>query len=127
MIQFDMPNGLSEETRKFINDVIRELTERDVLESIDYGAMRMLATSYEMYKRATEILLREGPVITTNYVKAVNPAQASATKNYALVIKIMTEYGLTIKSRAHITSMNVDKSDSPLEQFFKNKTSIEKR
>jgi P27 family predicted phage terminase small subunit len=122
-----MPDGLSEETRKFIDDVIRELTERDVLESIDYGAMRMLATSYEMYKRATERLLKEGPVITVNYVKAVNPAQASATKNYAQVMKIMTEYGLTIKSRSHITSMNVDKSDSALDQFFKSKTSIEKR
>jgi P27 family predicted phage terminase small subunit len=109
-----------------MNDVISELNERGVIEDIDLGAMRMLATSYEMYKRATELLLRDGPVVVVNFARVVNPAQASATKNYAQVIKIMTEYGLTIKSRAHISSMNVEKSDTPLDNYFKNR-SIEAR
>ncbi|MDR1938333.1 MAG: phage terminase small subunit P27 family [Tannerellaceae bacterium] len=121
MIKFIIPQGISDETKEFMNDVIRELNEREVIESIDLGAMRMLATSYEMYKRATELLLRDGPVITDNFARVANPAQTVATKNYAQVMKIMTEYGLTIKSRAHISSMNVDNSDSPLDNFFKDK------
>ncbi|MDR1883002.1 MAG: P27 family phage terminase small subunit [Prevotella sp.] len=126
MVKFIIPKGLSDETEKFMNDVISELNERGVIEDIDLGAMRMLATSYEMYKRATELLLRDGPVVVVNFARVVNPAQASATKNYAQVIKIMTEYGLTIKSRAHISSMNVEKSDTPLDNYFKNR-SIEAR
>jgi P27 family predicted phage terminase small subunit len=126
-LQIDIPEGLSKETKKFIEDVIRELTERGVLESIDSASMSMLATSYEMYRRATAILLRKGPVVVINYAKAVNPAQTVATKSYAQVIKIMTEYGLTVKSRSHIQSMNVDKSESQLDLFFKNKMVIEKR
>ncbi|MDR1582076.1 MAG: phage terminase small subunit P27 family [Prevotellaceae bacterium] len=119
MMKFNMPDGLSEETKKFITDVIRELNKREIIESIDHGAMRMLATSYEMYVRASNILIKEGPVIVIDYSKVVNPAQTVATKSYAQVIKIMTEYGLTVRSRSHIKEMNAGNSDTPLDSFFK--------
>ena len=117
MVKFVMPDNLSDETQKFIKDVVKEL---NAIQNIDLGAIRMLATSYEMYMQATDILLKEGPVIEIKYEKAANPAQNIATKNYAQVMKIMTEYGLTIKSRGNIKAMkSEDKNDSPLDQFLK--------
>ena len=100
--------------------MVKELNARKAIQNIDLGAIRMLATSYEMYMQATDILLKEGPVIEIKYEKAANPAQNIATKNYAQVMKIMTEYGLTIKSRGNIKAMkSEDKNDSPLDQFLK--------
>lgn len=127
MVKFVMPKGCSVETQKFMRDVVKELNARKAIQNIDLGALRMLATSYEMYLQATEIMLREGPVIKIKYERAANPAQNIATKNYAQVMKIMTEYGLTIKSRGSIKSLKSDKEeDSPLDQFLK-KGAREKR
>lgn len=127
MVKFIMPENLSEETQKFMRDVVRELNARKAIQNIDLGALRMLAISYEMYLQATDILLEEGPVVMIKYEKAANPAQNIATKNYAQVMKIMTEYGLTIKSRGNIKAMKTDdKEDSPLDKFIK-KGAREKR
>lgn len=120
MVKFIMPKGLSDETQKFMKDVVKELNARKAIQNIDLGALRMLATSYEMYLQATDIMLEEGPVVMIKYEKAANPAQNIATKNYAQVMKIMTEYGLTVKSRGNIKSMKMDKEDdSPLDEFLK--------
>ena len=120
MVKFNMPDGLSDETQKFMRDVVKELNKRKIIQSIDLGALRMLATSYEMYLQATDILLADGPVVMIKYERAANPAQNIATKNYAQVMKIMTEYGLTIKSRGNIKEMKSDKEEeSPLDRFIK--------
>lgn len=130
MVKFKMPIGLSEETEDFMKDVVKELNKRKAIQTIDLGALRMLATSYEMYLQATQIMLQEGPIVMIKYEKAANPAQNIATKNYAQVMKIMTEYGLTVKSRSTISSMKTsDTESSPLDAFLKGpkKRKIEKR
>lgn len=122
MVKFIMPESLSDETQKFIRDVVKELNARKAIKNIDLGALRMLATSYEMYLQATNILLEEGPVVIIKFERAANPAQNIATKNYAQVMKIMTEYGLTIKSRVNIKPLKEKEDDSPLDQFIKKGT-----
>ena len=52
-----------------MRDVVRELNARKAIQNIDLGALRMLATSYEMYLQATDILLEEGPVVMIKYEK----------------------------------------------------------
>ncbi|WP_042372628.1 phage terminase small subunit P27 family [Bacteroides neonati] len=121
MVKFKMPIGLSEETEDFMKDVVKELNKRKAIQSIDLGALRMLATSYEMYLQSTQIMLKEGPIVMIKYEKAANPAQNIATKNYAQVMKIMTEYGLTVKSRSTISTMkSVEEDNSPLDKFINN-------
>lgn len=125
-----MPDKLSEETQAFMRDVVKELNKRKAIQAIDLGALRMLATSYEMYLQATEIMLNDGPVVMIKYEKAANPAQNIATKNYAQVMKIMTEYGLTVKSRSTISTMKTaDTESSPFDDFIKGakKGRVEKR
>ena len=80
MVKFIMPKGCSDETQKFMRDVCGRYIARKAIQNIDLGALRMLATSYEMYLQATDILLEEGPVVMIKYEKAANPAQNIATK-----------------------------------------------
>lgn len=119
---FPMPDTVSEETKKFMRNVIRELRDNMTLEIIDAGALNMLMTSYEMYLQATDALLREGPTLTNFRGDQVpNPNQTIATKNYNQVLAIMKEYGLTVKARKNL-KMNIEiTEDSPLEEFLKNK------
>ena len=119
---FKMPDNVSDETRAFMRNVIRELKQNLTLETIDTGALNMLMTSYEMYLQATDLLLREGPLSMNRYGDTIpNPAQTIATKNYNQVLAIMKEYGLTVKARKNL-KMDVEiEEDSPLEQFLKEK------
>lgn len=122
-VKFKIPDNVSNETSKFIKDVLRELNKRNTIQIVDLGALRMLTVSYEMYLQASGILLQDGPIKLNRAGDIVShPAQTIATKNYAQVMKIMTEYGLTIKSRTQIKTGNPeDKEDSPLDKFFKEK------
>lgn len=122
-VKFKIPNNISDETAKFIKDVLKELNKKDVIQNIDLGALNMLTVSYEMFLQASDALLDDGPVIANKYGDSIpHPAQTVATKNYNQVMKIMTEYGLTIKSRTNIKSIGTDKKEkSPLETFFSGK------
>lgn len=128
MVKFNMPQGLSEETQKFMKDVVKELNARKAISNIDLGALRMLATSYEMYLQSSSLLLAQGPVVIVKGDQAMNPAQNAATKSYSQVMKIMTEYGLTIKSRGNIKAMADEKEDnSPLDAFIAQSTKTKKK
>lgn len=122
MIKLEIPEGLSEETRNYIQSVKSFLSRNRVIENIDLGALRMLMTSYEMYVRASENLIREGPTII-DYKGAivVNPNQEVAQKNYIQITKIMTEYGLTIKSRQKMTLNKPNAVESPVDEYFAKK------
>lgn len=120
-VKFSIPKNVSKETGAFMKNVIKELNKKNAIQDIDLGAIKMLCVSYEMYLQASEMLLDEGCIYRNKYGdKIPNPAQTIATKNYAQVMKIMTEYGLTIKSRASIKSVSDgEKEESPLNKFFK--------
>ncbi len=119
---FPYPDNISDDTKKFMRNIIKELREKMDLEQTDMGALNMLMTSYELYLQATENLLAQGPTKTNRFGEEVaNPNQIIATKNYNQVLSIMKEYGLTIKARKNL-KMNTDvEEDSPLEQFMKSK------
>lgn len=122
-VKYKIPENVSDETTRFIKDVLKELNKTKSIQNIDLGALNMLTVSYEMYLQASEMLLREGAVLRNKYGDIIpHPAQTIATKNYAQVMKIMTEYGLTIKSRTQMKVGNTaDEKESPVDKFFKEK------
>lgn len=119
-VKFSIPKGVSDETSVFMRDVLKELNKKKAIQNIDLGALNMLCVSYEMYLQSTQILLDEGVILRNKYGDIIpHPAQTIATKNYAQVMKIMTEYGLTIKSRSQIKSVSSEKDESaPIEKFL---------
>lgn len=63
MVKFVMPDNLSDETQKFIKDVVKELNARKAIQNIDLGAIRMLATSYEIICRQLISCLKKAPLL----------------------------------------------------------------
>jgi len=122
-VKFKIPDNVSLETSKFIKDVLKELNKNNAIQNIDLGALNMLTVSYEMYLQASGKLLQDGPLMKNKYGDVIpHPAQTIATKNYGQVMKIMTEYGLTIKSRTSMkVTTSLDKEVSPLDKFFDGK------
>lgn len=121
-VKFIPPKGLNKETVVFIKSAIKKLNEAKAIEDIDLGAIRMLATSYDMYLRASEILADKGPIISDyRGDPKPNPAASIVSKSYNQVMKIMTEFGLTVKSRSNIREMAAEEEESPLVAFIKNK------
>lgn len=120
-VKFKFPKGINEETSVFMRDVLKELNKKKIIQNLDLGALNMLCISYEMYLQASGILLKEGCISQNKYGdKIPHPAQTIATKNYGQVIKIMTEYGLTIKSRTSIKKgKDENEEQSPLDGFLK--------
>lgn len=100
------PEGLSNEARNFITVVIAKLTEVGAIEDCDEGAMHMLMVSYDMYIKASNELLKHGPILYDKRMNpTINPAAKLAKNYYAQVLAFMKEYGLTVKSRERIKVM----------------------
>lgn len=119
---FPMPDTVSDETKLFMRNIIRELKRNLSLEVIDTGALNMLMTSYEMYLQASRELLKDGPLLRNKYGDVIpHPAQTIATKNYNQVLAIMKEYGLTVKARKSLKIGDDTEGESPLEQFMASK------
>ena len=104
-----------------MDSVIGMLNTSNFIEDCDMGALRMLMVSYEMYRKASETLLKDGPII---YDRKGNPSEHPAnkiTKNYySQILSYMREFGLTIKSRERIRSLapSVDE-DNPILKFLR--------
>lgn len=128
-VKFTIPDNVSKETARLVKDVLKELNKKKSIGNIDLGAINMLCISYEMYLQAAAKLLKEGPVIRNKYDDLIaHPAQNIATKNYAQVMKVMTEYGLTIKSRSQLKVEKQEKKEStPIEEYFDKVGRKEKR
>ena len=115
--------GVEQETKRFMDAVMKKLTDVNAIEECDSGAIRMLMISYDMYIKASRELIAKGPILYDRRGNAsVNPA-ASLTKNYyAQVISFMKEFGLTLKSREKIKSMTPEiDEDNEIMNFLKNK------
>lgn len=122
MIEFQCPDGSSDETKKFMSAVIEMLNTSSTFDNCDLGAMRMLAQSYEMHKRASDKLMDVGPFVLDKRGNITeHPANKITKSSYAQLISIMKEYGLTMKSRERIKGLTPSIDDSnPLLEFFKN-------
>ena len=120
IVKIKFPKGLSASTRRFMKEALLELNGKKAIRNVDEGALVMLATSYEMYLQASEEVMKNGVLTRDKYGESVpNPAQGIATKNHAIAMKIMTEYGLTVKSRSKIDELKEPKADeSPLDALI---------
>lgn len=107
------------ETRQFMKAVLAKLEQ--FTEPCDVGSLYMLMMSYDMYIKASKMLLQDGPVLTERSGKrTVHPAVGLTKSYWTQVATYMRELGLTLKSRERINAFTppVD-DDNPLVQFLK--------
>lgn len=122
MSKFVMPTGLCKESRDYMKDVVEHLTEAGVIESVDTAALNMLARCYDTFILASKQLETDGLTVRSDRGNISEHPLVKVRKDaITQSIKIMTEFGLTAKSRAKLPQMdNTDDELSPLEQFVKN-------
>lgn len=116
-----LPDNLSAETDRYIKKVIDSLKKAEKLNVIDEGVLYILAESHDQYIKATETIKREGMTIAgSRNTIVVHPCVRIAKDNKATILNIMTEMGLTIKSRSKMNVLESESEKSPLENFFAN-------
>lgn len=119
--KISLPDKLCKEASNYIKKVIDWLTETDKINVIDSGTLYILADSYNQYLKATDIINREGMTIPgSRNTIVVHPAVRVAKDNKSIALSIMTEMGLTLKSRNKISGLEKDNEKSPLQNFFSN-------
>ena len=110
--------GCCKECKRFMKVVLDRLD--GTAEPCDMGALRMLMVSYDMYCKASEQLIREGPIVEDRKGRKSPHPAISLTKSYwTQVATYMRELGLTIRAREHIRSLTPEVSDdNPLKNYL---------
>ena len=104
-----LPINAKDYTRNFITIAVDKLLDLNVLDDSDIGAIRMLSVNYEMYVQASDDLIKFGPLIEGKHGDVtVNPANKLVKDYGAQIFVLLKEFGLTVKSRDLIGSMNPD-------------------
>lgn len=115
-----LPDNLELEAERYIKQVIDYLKSTETLDVIDEGLIVMLAGSYNQYLKATEITDREGlTALTAKGYPTAHPAVRIAKDAKAACVSIMTNMGITLKSRTKLKAMDISEDDSPLVEFMK--------
>ena len=111
-ITLKVPETYSVETKRFIKIVLRELNERDELNSLMEGVLVMLMNCYETFIDASRTVRQEGAttILTKNDVLSTHPAVGTQLKSNQQVLALMKELGLTTKSRRVLDNAKEDSS-----------------
>ena len=121
LIKYTPPEWLEEEAKAFITEVVKELNLGGNLKKIDLAAINMLAISYGQFIQASRQVSEEGATLINFKQETVkNPAVNIAKDSLGQAMRIITEYGLTLKSREAMTvTKSAGDGESPLEEFMK--------
>lgn len=111
-LSLKVPDCYSAETKRFIKIVLRELNERDELNSLMEGVLVMLMNCYETFIDASRTVRQEGAttLLTKNDVLSTHPAVGTQLKSNQQVLALMKELGLTTKSRRVLDNAKEDSS-----------------
>jgi P27 family predicted phage terminase small subunit len=118
---YKIPDSVQGRARTFMKSVVKALQESNVAEAIDSAALDMLAQSYALYIQAhgelegqpLTVVNMQGNTVANPIVRIIRDAQTSC-------MQIMTEFGLTAKSRKKLPRLDRKESeDSPLDEFVK--------
>lgn len=119
--QIKMPKDVCAKAKVYIKEVIDTLREKGQLQQIDSAAIYMLAQDYNTFIKAQEILRVEGYTVRSDRGNiAPHPLIKIAKDAQTQAVRLMQEFGLTIKARTKITKKDIeDDEESPLDVFIK--------
>lgn len=122
-IKYIPPEWLAPEAKTYIVEVVRELNVCKNIKKVDFASLDMLSTSYSTFMRMSKKIAEEGETIINYRGDPVkHPAVNIQRESLAQAMRIITEFGLTPKSRESLFSATDGASeDSVLEQFMNKK------
>ena len=123
MENFTIPENLEPEARAYIESVLQMLEDNGIIDKVDGAALQMLAYNYSTFIKASKIVEKEGLTVTSDRGNiAEHPAVKIGRDAQTSALKVMTEFGLTDKSRSKLPQLsNSGEDESPLESFIKGK------
>ena len=123
MISFTIPENLEPEARAYMQNVLQMLEDNGIIEDVDDAALQMLAYNYSTFIKASKIVEQEGLTITSDRGNiAEHPAVKIGRDAQTQALKVMTEFGLTAKSRSKLPLLDdANSEESPLETFIKSR------
>lgn len=109
-LSIKVPPTFSDQTRRFIKTIIKELNEREELNSLMEGVLVMLMNCYETFVDASRTIKQEGSMtlLTKQDTLQAHPAVSVQLKSNQQVLALMKELGLTIKSRRVLDNAKED-------------------
>ena len=117
-----MPTSLGVHGKRAWKKVCRVLDEMGLLSTADTTALEIYAQTYQDYRLAVENVRKIGQLIIiakdgkTNVKR--NPADVIQERKGLMLIKLLTEFGLTPSSRARVQALPEEKDD-PFEKFLR--------
>lgn len=123
MENFTIPENLEPEAKTYIESVLQMLENNGIIDKVDDAALQMLAYNYSTFIKASKIIEKDGLTVTSDRGNiAEHPAVKIGRDAQTQALKLMTEFGLTAKSRSKMPKLNnADGEESPLESFIKSK------
>lgn len=119
MEKFEISENLADEAKAYIKDVLFMLEQNGIMEDVDEAAIQMLAYNYSTFIKASKIVEEQGLTVTSDRGNiAEHPAVKIARDAQTSALKVMSEFGLTAKSRSKLPKLSTTE-DSPLEVFIK--------
>lgn len=121
MEKFEISENLADEAKAYIKDVLFMLEQNGIMEDVDEAAIQMLAYNYSTFIKASKIIEEQGLTVTSDRGNiAEHPAVKIARDAQTSALRVMSEFGLTAKSRSKLPKLNnLGTEDSPLEAFIK--------
>ena len=109
-LSIKVPPTFSDQTRRFIKTIIKELNEREELNSLMEGVLVMLMNCYVTFVDASRTIRQEGAMtlLTKQDTLQAHPAVSVQLKSNQQVLALMKELGLTIKSRRVLDNAKED-------------------
>lgn len=119
-IKYTPPEWLETEAKEYIAEVLKALNKDKNLKNIDLAAINMLAISYSTYIQASRQIAEEGiTIVNFKHEPVKHPAVNIAKDALTQTMRIVTEYGLTLKSREAIGVIkSTDEKPSPIDKFL---------
>lgn len=105
-------------TVSYIKSVVEKLDNSGVMRDVDEGSIYLLATQFNSYIQASDLIMKEGVIIKTPHGLVPNPATTVQNKSFSAMQNIIKEYGLTAKSAEKIKSVAPKEELSPLQKFM---------
>lgn len=115
----ELPESLTEQTYKFIKDIIDNFKKENKLNSLDTVALYMLANSIDLYIECEKQIKANGLIIISDRGnQSLSPYAIQMKVVQSQIAVLLQQMGLTLGSRSRLKVLNETEDESPLLKFI---------
>lgn len=118
--KIELPDGLRQQTMKFIKAVINQFDTENKLSGLDSMCFYLLAQWLDNFFYCSEKIAEDGMVITTpRGITMLSPYATEQKVAQSHINTLLKELGLTLSSRGKIKAISTVTEESPLATFIR--------